>query len=309
MEIIHLVLGKANPNQVDGLSKVVYELATHQTFAGKKVSVWGFSSNLSKDEVYRPFKLQTFQSYAKSFRLDAKFKTALETKKGQVVVHIHGAWIPKFYSAIRLLKKWDIPTIITSYGSYNQEVFQQARWESTLWKKIYFKLFENQVLKYATAIQYISQAELLGIEKLGFKEKAVLLHYGYYIKEFPAVKKKHETFTFCYNGKMEIQEKGLDLLLNAFQRVHEQFEHVELLMTGSGKDFEKLLQLTVEKGMVKEISFTEHSSDLERMEMMAKSHVFLQPSRVEVFPQEIFEAASVSLPIIASKTTNFGGVI
>ncbi|MFA7274608.1 MAG: glycosyltransferase [Crocinitomicaceae bacterium] len=305
MEIIHLVLGKANPNETNGLSKVVYELATHQTFAGKKVSVWGFSSNLSKDEVYRPFKLQTFKFCANSFRLDSKFKAAMQSKKGEVVVHIHGSWVPIFYSAILLLKKLNIPTILTSYGGYNDEALKGSGW----WKRIYFNLFENQLLKYSTTIQCISNAELLGLEKLGYNEKAISLHYGYYIKEFPVAKKKHETFTFCYHGKMEIYNKGLDLLLNAFERVHQQFKDVELLMIGSGTDFENLLQLTVEKGLVKEISFSEHSSEMEKMELIGKSHVFVQPSRIETFPLEIFEAASVSLPIIASKTTNFGGVI
>lgn len=305
MEIIHLVLGKANPNHLDGLSKVVYELATHQTFAGKKVSVWGFSSNLAKDEVYRPFKLHVFHSYSNSFRLDSKFKEVVESKKGQVVVHIHGAWIPTFYSAMRLMKKFNIPTILTSYGGYNREMFKRSGW----WRKIYFSLFENRLLKYSTAIQCISEAEMVELEKLGFKDKVTSLHYGYYLKEFPSTTKKYGSFTFCYNGKMEIYNKGLDLLLNAFERVHEKFEQAELLMIGNGIDFEKLLQLTVERGLVKEISFFNPSSELEKMEMIAKSHVFVQPSRIEIFPLEIFEAASVSVPIIASKSTNFGGVI
>ena len=48
MEIIHLVMGKANPQRMNGVNKVVYQLATKQAEAGIKVQVWGFTKDLSK---------------------------------------------------------------------------------------------------------------------------------------------------------------------------------------------------------------------------------------------------------------------
>jgi hypothetical protein len=41
MEIIHIILGKANPDRLNGVNKVVYNLATEQTMAGKKHSSLG----------------------------------------------------------------------------------------------------------------------------------------------------------------------------------------------------------------------------------------------------------------------------
>jgi hypothetical protein len=38
MEIVHLILGKANPDRMNGVNKVVYQLATYQTIAKKKVT-------------------------------------------------------------------------------------------------------------------------------------------------------------------------------------------------------------------------------------------------------------------------------
>jgi hypothetical protein len=43
MEIIHIVLGKANPDRMNGVNKVVYQLATKQVEFGENVAVWGLS--------------------------------------------------------------------------------------------------------------------------------------------------------------------------------------------------------------------------------------------------------------------------
>ena len=44
MEIIHLVLGKANPLRMNGVNKVVHELAEQQCASGLKASVWGITA-------------------------------------------------------------------------------------------------------------------------------------------------------------------------------------------------------------------------------------------------------------------------
>ena len=45
MEIIHLILGKANPNRMNGVNKVVHELATTQVEKGISAEVWGITDN------------------------------------------------------------------------------------------------------------------------------------------------------------------------------------------------------------------------------------------------------------------------
>ena len=48
MEIIHIVLGKANPDRMNGVNKVVYQLATKQADFGEKVAVWGITNDTEK---------------------------------------------------------------------------------------------------------------------------------------------------------------------------------------------------------------------------------------------------------------------
>jgi len=44
MNIIHLVLGKANPNRMNGVNKVANQLATTMTNLNKEVELWGIAT-------------------------------------------------------------------------------------------------------------------------------------------------------------------------------------------------------------------------------------------------------------------------
>ena len=46
MKIIHAVLGKANPDRMNGVNKVAHQLAKTQQGMGHEVTVWGIASSL-----------------------------------------------------------------------------------------------------------------------------------------------------------------------------------------------------------------------------------------------------------------------
>ncbi|MFT6199305.1 MAG: hypothetical protein ACJAQ2_001077, partial [Vicingaceae bacterium] len=45
LQVIHVLLGKANPNRMNGVNKMVNSLAEHQSIIGKDVTVWGITKN------------------------------------------------------------------------------------------------------------------------------------------------------------------------------------------------------------------------------------------------------------------------
>ena len=55
MEIIHIILGKANPERMNGVNKVVHEMASNQTQRGYEVMVWGITTNPVHDYPERGF--------------------------------------------------------------------------------------------------------------------------------------------------------------------------------------------------------------------------------------------------------------
>ena len=67
MEIIHIILGKANPNRTNGVNKVVNSLATYQTKKGIKISVWGITKNPIHDYPERNYETILFKETSKIF--------------------------------------------------------------------------------------------------------------------------------------------------------------------------------------------------------------------------------------------------
>ena len=71
MEIIHLILGKADPERMNGVNKVVYQLATQQHLFGEQVAVWGITSDTTVNYNDRNFEMRLFLKQKKSFCLFA----------------------------------------------------------------------------------------------------------------------------------------------------------------------------------------------------------------------------------------------
>ena len=159
MEIIHLILGKANPDRMNGVNKVVHEFATNQVQRGYKVQVWGITAKPVHDYPERIFKTELFRHFKNPFKVDKNLKTALVEKKGQIVVHLHGAFIPVFYSVSQFLYQQQIPFIITPHSTYNKVMMKK----NAVVKNVYFRLFESKLLNRASAVHLLGKTEWEGL--------------------------------------------------------------------------------------------------------------------------------------------------
>src|ERR1700761_692708 len=77
MEVIHLILGKANPMRMNGVNKVVHEMATNQVLRGYPVEVWGITASTTHDYPKRNFTTRLFLRGMNPFHMDDELKQAL----------------------------------------------------------------------------------------------------------------------------------------------------------------------------------------------------------------------------------------
>jgi len=126
MEIIHLVLGKVNPERMNGVNKVVHELATRQKNAGQQVQVWCITHNPVHDYPERNFSTSLFKACRNPFAMSAALKYALMQLESDTVVHLHGGFIPVFYSIAKLLRARKMAVVLTPHGSYNTIALQKG---------------------------------------------------------------------------------------------------------------------------------------------------------------------------------------
>jgi glycosyltransferase involved in cell wall biosynthesis len=305
-EIIHLILGKANPERMNGVNKVVFQLASKQAEAGKKVSVWGITKDPVKNYGDRAFDTQLFQALRNPFAIHPRLRDALIAQKGKAVVHLHGGWIPVYASISRLLKQYQIPFVITPHGAYNTIAMQRSKWM----KKIHFHLFEKSILQRASHVHCIGESEVEGTQKLYPLVNTFLLPYGYTIPANMPIAKQEvkEQFVIGFVGRIDIHTKGLDILLDAFDQLVKMESNSILWIVGGG-EVEKLTHMITAKNLTNKVVLWGSKFGAEKDELMSRMDVFAHPSRNEGLPAAILEASAMGIPSVVTRATNVGPFI
>ncbi len=302
MNIIHIVLGKANPNRMNGVNKVVHSLATAQKELGYNVYVFGITNSTSKDDVERKYILKTFKKY--KFSLDPQLVSEiLSFSPKNTIFHIHGGFIYNFFFITRLLQKYNYRYIFTPHGSYNKEAMRK----NLLLKKIHFKLFDSRILKGAWKVQLLGKSEYYHIDNLITGINKVLIPNGFDPKEIKFKFTKilsPQRPVFGYLGRIDMYAKGLDLLLEGFLKYKREGGKGILWIVGDGKDLPKLKSFVERHGLNQDVKFWGPKFGEEKYNILANMDVFIHTSRFEGFPMAILEAASLGLPLLVSKETN-----
>jgi len=102
-------------------------------------------------------------------------------------------------------------------------------------------------------------------------------------------------------ARMEV-EKGIYELIEAFNELHAEFNHIELVLAGNGTAYEEI------KDYVKNmnaISLLGHVEGEGKAKAFKESDIYCLPSYSEGLPVSVLEAMAFSLPIV---TTSVGGL-
>lgn len=303
MEVIHIVLGKANPERMNGVNKVVHEMAIQQKEYGLNVSVWGITADTTENFGTRPFRTRLFRKSTNPFGLPEKFAEALSVQPTDTVFHIHGGWVPVFSTVAAALRGAGFGYVFTPHGAYNTIAMQRNKWI----KNIYFRLFEKSLLEGASKIHHIGQSETSGLGTIYTGNNIIELPYGYKtagktIEKNPSAGK----FVIGFIGRLDIYTKGLDLLVSAFRKVAGKMPEAELWITGDSEERPRLEQMAGELFTAGKMVFTGSKFGAEKEEILASLDVFAHPSRNEGLPASVLEAAAAGIPCVVTKATNLG---
>ncbi len=312
MEVIHLVLGKVNPQRMNGVNKVVYELATRQHAAGTRVEVWGITANPVHDYPERSFTTRLFKASRNPFGISAELKQALQGLTSATVVHMHGGFIPVFFRASEVLNQVGVPFVFTPHGSYNVVALQKGNWK----KKLYLPLFEKPLLRNATLVHSLGRSEVDGLHRLIADKPAQLIPYGfdaeelkdaYYLHQHQRRLDKPMVIAFC--GRIDIHTKGLDVLVEAFAGLLSEGADAVLWLIGDSKQRAELQNSAEALGIERNVIFHGARYGQEKLELLAGADLFVHPSRNEGLPTSVLEAAAIGLPSIVTVATNVGEAI
>lgn len=307
MEIIHIVLGKANPERMNGVNKVVFGMASKQLHFGEKVVVWGITKDKVKNYEDRNFETRLFLKSKNPFVISTELKKAILEKKASAVFHFHGGWIPVYYTLSKLMTKNKIPFVFTPHGAYNTVAMKKSKWV----KKLYYLFFEKSVLERSNKIHCLGQSEVIGLSKLYSSNKTVLLPYGYENNTNITLSEisEKDQFIFGFIGRLDIYTKGLDKLLDGFEGFVKKHPNGKLWIIGDSNEKELLQKMITDKGLTNQVVLFGSKFGKHKETLLQNIDVFVHPSRNEGLPASIIEAASFGRPCLVSFATNIGTLI
>lgn len=208
------------------------------------------------------------------------------------------------------LKKNNIPYIIVPRSAFTVNAFKNGSVFKFLKKKIAHLLIFNKYINNAIAVQYLTEREK--IESSKFKSKYIISPNGITL---PKTYKK--TFSkgikAVFIGRQDINQKGLDLLLNAIRNIHDELrrEGFKLVIFGPPRyDYKQVSNLIDDFGLNDIVENKETGvSGKEKEKVLLDSDLFILTSRFEGMPMGLIEALSYGLPVLVTEGTNMADEI
>jgi glycosyltransferase involved in cell wall biosynthesis len=297
-KVIHIVPGKANINRLNGVNKVVYSVAMESIKAGKDVEVWGIATD-DKNTHNHPFPFRIFVCNLRYFSLNSQLKEAIREQPQGTVFHLHGVLIPAYSAFTRLLRQLKYSYVVTPHGALLKRSLRRGAW----YKYLYFYLFEYRLLKRAKVVHCITAQEKEQLQAICSAVKIKIIPNGTHSVPLGESNRLHDEPLFLYMGRFDKQHKGLDIALKAFGIFYQKYRKGRFILTGDGPDKNRLKKIIASHRLDPFVILLPPQYGADKDDLLAKTDIFVHPSRWDVMPTSCLEAAMAGKPLIVSRAT------
>lgn len=306
MNILHFILGKANPDRANGVNQVVYGLAKTQTELGHSVKVVGLSRSTDKSyEVINRgnFNVEVFKKFTGKCE-----KRLHELIQDSDIIHLHGVWNYYNIKIGRYCEKINKPYIVTAHGGY----VKQAMLKSSYIKKLLFHtLYAKHLYEHAAFIHALTHEESSEIQRMCPNALIKVIPNGINIAPFKdnQYKIKNRNFILIgYLGRIS-KEKNIHSLLKAITLIPNDLKSkikLEIIGPINKNDlyYIKLSKMIEYYKLENTIFFTGAKYSEEKLRALLELDIYIQPSLIEGLSISILEILSLGIPAIITRTSN-----
>jgi glycosyltransferase involved in cell wall biosynthesis len=308
MRIGHFFVGRTSLDRSGGAEKTVYYLSQWQARLGHEVELWSLTAKsvdpIENVEVYG------YPPHKSRLRLPCPLiRHILDVKPD--VVHMHSAYVPANYLLSRELRRRRIPYVITAHGNYSPHLLRRRPWL----KMPYRLICELPIANNALFVHAI--ADRTDIVKYGVARPIVIAPNGLDVGEttktsgnnhirsrWPDLKDRG----LClFLGRLDIEQKGLDILIEAWRQVSRLNSKLALILVGSDwKGGESRLKAQVAALELKDsVKFWGNAGSEIKFDLLRESLMFLHASRWEAgIPFSVLEAMACRAPCIVTRAAD-----
>jgi len=274
------------PMLVKGLAELGVDV-TLMTIRSENMNIHALEGTTAKLKVLEPsFSRREIAQYLK----DEKFH----------LIQIQSMWDLPYHKVMVEARKLGIPYIITPRGMLDPWSLAHKKWK----KKLAWWLYQHNDVQKAACVFTTAKMEAEHVSNLGITTYKSVISNGIETSAYPCktsidvVKKQ-----LLYLGRVHMQ-KGIDLLIEAWKRIHCNYVDWQLFIVGNGEaEYINGLKRKVESyGLVDCVKILPPVFGDSKIQLYQQSALFCLPSYSESFGMAIAESMSCGTPVIT--TTN-----
>ena len=312
MRVIHIVHGRCNPYEHNGISRVVYYLNKYEKLAGVQSEIWAVVDKTTTHYSYQRDEFVTVECYPRvmpGIKKTYEIIDALRRERDSIgVVHFHMIWFYDKNVIAKELNKLDIPYIITTHGTYSNP-------HAYTGKRLIAKfLFELDYLNRASAIHIITREEGTGLQKYGYHGPVLLAYNGVEPSEIPETYNNHFFADKPYHDKTILgwvgvlrDDKNLKELIRAAsilpEKVRKQFV-VVLVGPDYRGNAKKYLTYATELGCRDNFDWIGPLYNQQKYDAIYSFDAYLMVSLSEGFSMAILDAMACGKPCLLTRGCN-----
>lgn len=275
------------PMLVRGLAEVGVDI-TLMTIRSENMNTHALDGTSAKLKILEPgFSMHELENYV----LSEEFS----------LIQMQSVWEIPYHKLAKIAQKNHIPYIITPRGMLEPWSLSQKRWK----KKIALMLYQMKDLKRASCIFTTAEMEAMHLRDLGINVPVSIIPNGIATDGYACrtsiqgVKKQ-----ILFLSRVHVK-KGIELLIDAFVRLHASFPDWSVIIVGNGDTtYIKSLEQKVESLDLQDcIKILPPVFGDAKTNLYKESSLFCLPSYSENFGMVIAEAMSCGVPVITTNGT------
>lgn len=213
------------------------------------------------------------------------------------VVHVHAVFNHSSVAAARACRRVAVPYVIRPLGTLDPWSMTQK----SLRKRVFWQVVGKRMMQGAAAVHYTSEAEKLATERLTGLNHGRVVPLGIDISTTSSRETGPDPYVLVLSRLHP--KKNLDVLIEAFLSLPQQFSRWRLVLAGDGPD-EYVSKLKHIAASDSRIVFPGWVDGEKKNALLGCASLLALPSHQENFGLCVMEALSQSVPVLVSPGVN-----